>query len=458
MAGSVPALRALRDRLRAASGVAAAATDLYYRSGPSGGRRHPQGPRGAGPGPPAAGPNRGAGARRPRAIMRADVAVRIFAYGDDPGRHHRRCAGRACIRIACRRPEFTATERARSRSGSKTPTAPSCHGRADPGGRVRGIGNRPGAAQMNSGFHWPYGRREGVLPIWAHRRAAAPGAAVSARDLSEPGPEGYASRTVRGFVARRRTSACRSARTYAERRAGRRQLRERVQQRQGPLHRQPTSPRRLSTSPQRRHEAAPLTLLRCIPRAATSPLRHACDGNPCMRGNDRLPGSSRRLDLRRTCARDAGHRRGHHGHAAGRRRQTRDVLRSRPLAGGDYVRGWRSTPRATTTRPSTTDTLPTPDERRLGHLGRGLRLSVSRPAFGRVQRAVHARHSAPASTRRRGVRLGRRTDPTRARCTRWTARSPTTRPVARGAVPIGWRWRAAGYRMHGGCSRPGLPA
>lgn len=40
----------------------------------------------------------------------------------------------------------------------------------------RGIGNRPGATQMNSGFRWPYGRREGVLPIWAHRRAAAPGA------------------------------------------------------------------------------------------------------------------------------------------------------------------------------------------------------------------------------------------------------------------------------------------
>ena len=28
----------------------------------------------------------------------------------------------------------------------------------------RGIANRPGALQMNSGFHWPYGRREGVLP------------------------------------------------------------------------------------------------------------------------------------------------------------------------------------------------------------------------------------------------------------------------------------------------------
>ena len=33
-----------------------------------------------------------------------------------------------------------------------------------------GIGNRPGALQMNSGHHWPYGRREGVLPVWAHRR------------------------------------------------------------------------------------------------------------------------------------------------------------------------------------------------------------------------------------------------------------------------------------------------
>ncbi|MCC6875812.1 MAG: hypothetical protein IT378_16005 [Sandaracinaceae bacterium] len=38
-----------------------------------------------------------------------------------------------------------------------------------------GIGNRPGALQMNSGFDWPYGRREGALPIWAHRRVAAGG-------------------------------------------------------------------------------------------------------------------------------------------------------------------------------------------------------------------------------------------------------------------------------------------
>jgi hypothetical protein len=38
-----------------------------------------------------------------------------------------------------------------------------------------GIGNRPGALQMNSAFHWPYGRREGVLPVWAHRRYRATG-------------------------------------------------------------------------------------------------------------------------------------------------------------------------------------------------------------------------------------------------------------------------------------------
>jgi len=42
---------------------------------------------------------------------------------------------------------------------------------------VRGIGNRPGALQMNSSWRWPYGRREGVLPVWAHRRVAAGGEA-----------------------------------------------------------------------------------------------------------------------------------------------------------------------------------------------------------------------------------------------------------------------------------------
>ena len=60
----------------------------------------------------------------------------------------------------------------------------------------RGIGNRPGAAQMNGGFHWPYGRREGVLPIWAHRRAVAPGAAQFKRVIFQNrDSEGDASRT-----------------------------------------------------------------------------------------------------------------------------------------------------------------------------------------------------------------------------------------------------------------------
>jgi hypothetical protein len=59
---------------------------------------------------------------------------------------------------------------------------------------VRGIGNRPGAAQMNSGYHWPYGRREGVLPIWASRRAAAPGATQFPRIVFQRRHEGFASR------------------------------------------------------------------------------------------------------------------------------------------------------------------------------------------------------------------------------------------------------------------------
>ena len=59
---------------------------------------------------------------------------------------------------------------------------------------VRGLGNRPGASQMNSGFRWPFGRREGVLPIWAHRRAVAPGAKQWKRIIFQDRPEGWASR------------------------------------------------------------------------------------------------------------------------------------------------------------------------------------------------------------------------------------------------------------------------
>ncbi len=65
---------------------------------------------------------------------------------------------------------------------------------------VRGIGNRPGAAQMNSGYNWPYGRREGVLPIWGHRRAAAPGAEPFQRVIfQDRTSEGWASRSANDF-------------------------------------------------------------------------------------------------------------------------------------------------------------------------------------------------------------------------------------------------------------------
>src|SRR5688572_3777053 len=59
-----------------------------------------------------------------------------------------------------------------------------------------GLGNRPGALQFNSGFRWPYGRREGVLPVWAHRRVTAPGAKMWKRVIFQNRfSEGDASRT-----------------------------------------------------------------------------------------------------------------------------------------------------------------------------------------------------------------------------------------------------------------------
>jgi hypothetical protein len=61
---------------------------------------------------------------------------------------------------------------------------------------LRGIGNRPGASEFNSGYRWPYGRREGVLPIWAHRRASGAGAKRWSRVIYQSRPEGYASRLM----------------------------------------------------------------------------------------------------------------------------------------------------------------------------------------------------------------------------------------------------------------------
>ncbi len=63
-----------------------------------------------------------------------------------------------------------------------------------------GIGNRPGASQMNSGFRWPYGRREGALPVWAHARASAPGAELFNRVIFQNRTsEGHASRSSNDY-------------------------------------------------------------------------------------------------------------------------------------------------------------------------------------------------------------------------------------------------------------------
>jgi hypothetical protein len=56
-----------------------------------------------------------------------------------------------------------------------------------------GIGNRPGALQMNTSFRWPYGRREGVLPIWAHRRAEVTGMLFPRVIFDGRASEGHAS-------------------------------------------------------------------------------------------------------------------------------------------------------------------------------------------------------------------------------------------------------------------------
>jgi hypothetical protein len=69
----------------------------------------------------------------------------------------------------------------------------------------RGLGNRPGASQMNSGYRWPYGRREGVLPIWASRRAASPSATQWKRVI-------FQNRTYEGLASR--TSADQSPDNY----------------------------------------------------------------------------------------------------------------------------------------------------------------------------------------------------------------------------------------------------
>ena len=204
---------------------------------------------------------------------------------------------------------------------------------------VRGIGNRPGATQMNSGFHWPYGRREGVLPIWAHRRASAPGAMQFPRIIFQHRPEGYASRTCEDST--RDAYYCLSFSADTTRKEpGCRHLRDAVQQRQGPhpaaeqTYAEPmTAGVDGGTSRQPRGHVA-------VPAAARlRELRRRLDGGRLHGRRQQLPGSARtpRLYAEQRARRDARDRRGHDGDAARRHRADRDVLGPADWPDGEYV-------------------------------------------------------------------------------------------------------------------------
>lgn len=51
---------------------------------------------------------------------------------------------------------------------------------------LRGIGNRPSIPGIASGPRWPYGPREDVLPVWAHRHGLTFPRVVWQMDALEP--------------------------------------------------------------------------------------------------------------------------------------------------------------------------------------------------------------------------------------------------------------------------------
>ncbi|MEZ4362613.1 MAG: fibronectin type III domain-containing protein [Kofleriaceae bacterium] len=85
-----------------------------------------------------------------------------------------------------------------------------------------GIGNRPGILEFNSGPAWPYGRRETVFPVWAHRHGQSfqavvfqNSSATTERDLSHPydqsSRENYFCRPLRSTEPGWDTGSCASA-------------------------------------------------------------------------------------------------------------------------------------------------------------------------------------------------------------------------------------------------------
>src|SRR5262245_58353958 len=53
----------------------------------------------------------------------------------------------------------------------------------------RGLGNRPGRVDFNSGPKWPYGRRENTFPIWAHRHGMSWPKVYFQNSDTDPGSE-----------------------------------------------------------------------------------------------------------------------------------------------------------------------------------------------------------------------------------------------------------------------------
>ena len=294
---------------------------------------------------------------------------------------------------------------------------------------------------MNSGFHWPYGRREGVLPIWAHRRASAPGAMQFPRIIFQHRPEGYASRTCEDSTHDAYYCLSFSADTTRKDAPGRHHLRERVQQRQGPdpAAERDVQPSRVTAGADghqpkpRGHVAVPAAarLRRRAPtprrwtpawaapaaaRITRTPRSYADNARAAMPEIDAVTMATPPADVEQT------------------------VMFSVPPTwpDGEYVAYIEINTEGDYNGTFNSDRLPDAAVERVGLVGDELRLPVPRPAVGRVRDPVHARAGGEFLDDDAGrLRLRRRH---RCRipacCTPWTDRSPTIRRARRAAAPI----------------------
>ena len=281
------------------------------------------------------------------------------------------------------------------------------HGRPDPGGqraRHRQPSGRDADEQRLSTGRTAAARACCRSGRTAGRRRRAP--MQFPRIIFQHRPEGYASRTCEDSTRDSYFCLSFTAETHAARSPGRRQLRERVQQRQGPHHEPPTSQRLHRAGDGRR--PADLARSRALlgstslypPRRDFISCADAATVNACMGGTSparTTPTRATYADIARMVMPDID--------AVTMATPPADVeqtvMFSVPATWpdgeyvaylevnteGDYNGTFNTTPR-----------YPTPMSRRLGLLGDELRLSVPRPAVGRVQRPVHARAGGEFST------------------------------------------------------------